>query len=229
MYTLVIGNRNYSSWSLRAWLYLRLSQISFEEIRIPLFVDGWREQLARYTPAGRVPVLLDKELTVWDSLAIFEYIRERHADAVGWPSATAARAFALSIVAEMHSGFMAVRDELPQNIRARNPVELTDLTDICRSEIHRINEIWTTCRRDYGGDGPWLFGSLSIADIVYAPVVLRFVTYSIPVPAPADEYFRGIRELEPVKEWLTLSENESESLAFIDTLSDSANNVKSLN
>ena len=123
MYTLVIGNRNYSSWSLRAWLYLRLSRIPFEEIRIPLFTDGWREDLARYTPAGRVPVLLDDQLAVWDSLAIFEYVLERHPDAVGWPAAIAARAFARSIVAEMHSGFMTIRDELPQNIRDRKPRE----------------------------------------------------------------------------------------------------------
>ena len=114
MYTLVIGNRNYSSWSLRAWLYLRLSGIRFDEIRISLFADGWREKLARYTPAGRVPVLV----------AIIEYVREHHADAIGWPAAGTARAFARSIVAEMHSGFMAIRNELPQNIRARNPHEL---------------------------------------------------------------------------------------------------------
>ena len=212
MYTLVIGNRNYSSWSLRAWLYLRLSRIPFEEIRIPLFTDGWREDLARYTPAGRVPVLLDDQLAVWDSLAIFEYVRERHPDAVGWPTAIAARAFARSIVAEMHSGFMTIRDELPQNIRARNPREQSQLSGLCRSEVQRINEIWNTCRRKYSDDGPWLFGPLSIADVMYAPVALRFVTYSIPVPGPADEYIRGIQELEPIKEWVTLSEAESESL-----------------
>jgi glutathione S-transferase len=223
MYTLVIGNRNYSSWSLRAWLYLRLSRIPFEEIRIPLFTDGWQEHLARYTPAGRVPVLLDDQLAVWDSLAIFEYVRERRPDAVGWPTAIAARAFARSIVAEMHSGFMSIRDELPQNIRARNPLEQSQLSGLCRSEIQRVNEIWKTCRREYSDDGPWLFGSLSIADVMYAPVALRFVTYSIPVAGPADEYIRGIQELEPIKEWATLSEAESESLEFIDMLSATGN------
>ena len=226
MYTLVIGNRNYSSWSLRAWLYLRVSGISFDEIRIPLFTDGWREDIARYSPAGRVPVLLDDKLAVWDSLAIVEYIRERHADAVSWPVAPAVRAFARSIVAEMHSGFMAVRDELPQNIRARNPCEVSAFSDACILEIQRINEIWTTCRREYRGDGPWLFGPLSIADIMFAPVALRFVTYSIPVPDPADEYVRGIQDLEPIKEWLTLSEAEPESLTFIDTLPASGESVK---
>jgi glutathione S-transferase len=228
MYTLVIGNRNYSSWSLRAWLYLLLSGISFEEIRIPLFTGGWQENIARYTPAGRVPVLLDDELAVWDSLAIFEYIRERHENAVSWPAADTARALARSIVAEMHSGFMAVRDELPQNIRARNSYQLSDLSGPCRLEIQRINEIWMTCRRKYGGDAPWLFGSLSIADIMFAPVALRFVTYSIPVPGPADEYVLGIQALEPIKEWLTLSEAEIESLEFIDTLSAPGDTTKGL-
>lgn len=226
MYTLVIGNRNYSSWSLRAWLYLRVSGIPFDEIRIPLFTDRWREDIARYSPAGRVPILLDDEFAVWDSYAIVEYIRERHADAVSWPVAPAVRAIARSIVAEMHSGFLAVRDELPQNIRARTPRELSDLSDLCRFEIQRINDIWTTCRRKYWREGPWLFGSLSIADIMFAPVALRFVTYSIPVPGPAEEYVRGIQDLEPIREWMTLSEAEPESLTFIDTLPASGESVK---
>jgi glutathione S-transferase len=221
MYTLVIGNRNYSSWSLRAWLYLRLSGIRFDEIRISLFADGWREKLARYTPAGRVPVLVDGELTVWDSLAIIEYVRESHADAIGWPVAGAARAFARSIVAEMHSGFMAIRNELPQDIRARNPYELSDLSVSCQSEVQRINEIWTKCRHEFSRHGPWLFGSLSIADIMFAPVALRYITYSIPVSAPADEYVAGIRKLEAIQEWSNLAEAESESLEFIDTRSSS--------
>lgn len=219
MYTLVIGNRNYSSWSLRAWLYLHLSGICFDEIRISLFADGWREKLARYTPAGRVPVLVDDELAIWDSLAIIEYVRERHAGAIGWPATVVARAFARSIVAEMHSGFMAIRNELPQNIRARNPHELSDLSVSCRSEVQRINEIWTKCRHEFRSQGPWLFGSLSIADIMFAPVALRYITYSIPVPAPADEYVAGIRKLEAIQEWSNLAEAESESLEFIDTLS----------
>jgi len=193
-----------------------------------LFADGWRDELSRYTPAGRVPVLLHAKLAVWDSLAIFEYVRELHQDAVGWPAAVKARALARSIVAEMHSGFMAIRDELPQNIRARNPYELTDLSDLCRLEIQRINEIWITCRRDHEHDGPWLFGSLSIADVMFAPVALRFVTYSIPVAGLASEYVLSIQELEPIKEWITLSEAEKESLAFIDSIGTSTGMVKAL-
>ncbi|MDH3692804.1 MAG: glutathione S-transferase family protein [Gammaproteobacteria bacterium] len=216
MYTLVIGNRNYSSWSLRAWLYLRLSEISFDEIRIPLFTGSWQEEIARYSPAGRVPVLLDEDLAVWDSLAIVEYIRERHTDAISWPLAPAARAHAWSIVAEMHSGFMALRDELPQNIRAQNLREWPDLSEVCRSEIQRINEIWGTCRRKYRSAGPWLFGSLSIADIMFAPVALRFATYSIPLPGSAGDYVRSIQDLDLIKEWSALSEAELESLEFID-------------
>ena len=117
MYQLVIANRNYSSWSLRAWLFLTESRIPFEEIRVPLFTGDWKREVARYSPAGRLPVLLDDDLAVWDSMAIMAHVRERHPEAVGWPRSAAARAQARSISAEMHSGFLAVRDELPQNLR----------------------------------------------------------------------------------------------------------------
>ena len=217
MYTLVIGNRNYSSWSLRAWLHLRLSQIPFDEVRISLFSDGWKETIVQYSPAGRVPILLHDDFPVWDSLAIMEYVVEHHANVVGWPPDSARRARARSIVAEMHSGFMAVRDELPQNIRARKPRALSELSDVCKAEIQRINEIWSTCRHEYKGDGEWLFGALSIADIMFAPVALRFVTYSIPVQAPGDEYVRAIQNLEPIKEWSDLSRAEPEAIAPFDS------------
>jgi len=195
-----------------------MSEIPFDEVRVPLFSHGWKEAIEQYSPAGRVPVLLDEGYPVWDSLAIIEYICERHSSAVGWPDNPVERARARSIVAEMHSGFAAIREELPQNIRARKPCELTDLSENCRAEIHRITEIWSKCRSKYECNGHWLFGPLSIADIMFAPVALRFVTYDIAVESPADEFVREIQGLEPIREWEELSRAETEELAQIDSL-----------
>ncbi len=219
MLKLIIGNKNYSSWSLRAWLCLRESRIPFEEIRIPLFSGTtWRDELAKYTPAGRVPVLVDGDLSVWDSLAICEYVRERETGAVGWPVDLRARTHARSVVAEMHSGFFGVRNELPQNLRARRPLALAELSEACRNEIRRIDELWTDARQCYGDSGPWLFGQFSIADVMYAPVALRFVTYSIPLSCEAQKFVDRVQELDSVREWSRDSAKESESLRFIDEL-----------
>lgn len=218
MYKLVIANRNYSSWSLRAWLYLIESNIEFEEIRIPLFSETWQKEIARYSPGGRVPVLLDGDITVWDSMAIMEYVRERHPDAVGWPEAPAARAHARSISAEMHSGFLALREELPQNLRARRKMDPGELSTSCRQQIGRIDEIWAGCRQQYGGQGAWLFGDFSIADVMFAPVALRFATYSIAVSEPSQAFVDAVCSLEPVQLWVEAAQVESETLPFIDGL-----------
>lgn len=219
MLRLVIGNRNYSSWSLRAWLYLRESGIEFELTRIPLFTKAdWRGEIAKYSPAGRVPVLVDGDVTVWDSLAIFEYLRERYDSAVGWPADPVARARAWSVAAEMHSGFIALRDELPQNLRARRTRALADLSLTCRDQIRRIESIWTAARAEFGADGPWLFGPFSTADVMFAPVALRFVTYSIPLAARARWFVDQVREMASVAEWVAEAEREPESLPFIDEL-----------
>jgi len=218
MYKLVIANRNYSSWSLRAWLHLAESDIEFEEIRIALFTGNWHEEIARYSPGGRVPVLLDGDITVWDSMAIMEYVREQRPEAVGWPESAAARAHARSVSAEMHSGFLALRDELPQNLRARHKLDTGKLSDSCRQQIARIDEIWADCRRRYGGEGAWLFGDFSIADAMFAPVALRFVTYSIPVSEPAQKFVDAICNLESVQRWIEAARAETESLPFIDNL-----------
>jgi glutathione S-transferase len=218
MYTLVIANRNYSSWSLRAWLYLIESKIPFEEIRIPLFTANWQEEIARFSPAGRVPVLLHEDSTVWDSFAIIEYLREQHPDAVGWPLDKPARALARSICAEMHAGFLAIREELPQNLRVRCNMDVNQLSTSCTKQIARIDEIWTDCRKKYGGSGQWLFGDFSIVDIMYAPVALRFVTYSIPVSSLAQEFIEAVCGLESVQQWTNAAAVESESLPFIDDL-----------
>ena len=140
MYKLILGNKNYSSWSLRAWLYMRESNIPFEEVRVPLFVDGWKEQLAEFSPAGRVPVLVDEGLAVWDTLSILAYLKEREPEALGWPEDRSMRAHARSISAEMHAGFLAVREWLPQNIRRRTPIELDKASPELRQQIARIEQ-----------------------------------------------------------------------------------------
>ena len=217
-YTLVIANRNYSSWSLRAWLFLAASNISFKVIRIPMFTPTWPNEIAEYSPAGRVPVLLDGDITVWDTPAIIEHVRERHANAVGWPEDPRARALARSISGEMHSGFLAIRDELPQNLRARNLRDPKELSEACRNQIARIDEIWSGCRGTYGGAGPWLFGVFSIADVMFTPVALRFVTYSIPVSDKAREFVDAVRASADVQQWTEEAEAEAEAISFIDDL-----------
>lgn len=217
-YRLVIGNKNYSSWSLRAWLFLRESGIDFEEIRIPMFTDHWRTEVARHTPAGRVPVLLDGDLAVWDTTAIYEHVRERHPQAVGWPQDPRARALARSVAAEMHSGFLAIRGELPQNLKARCQRPLESISESARAQVARVKETWTTCRTRHGEGGPWLFGRFTLPDVVYAPVALRFVTYGIPVEGAAAGFVEAVRGLPSVQEWIRDAQQEGERLSFIDDL-----------
>ncbi|MEJ2132184.1 MAG: glutathione S-transferase family protein [Gammaproteobacteria bacterium] len=213
--TLVIGNRNYSSWSLRAWLYLRESHLEFEEVFIPLHVGEWRKEIAKYSPAGRVPVLIDDDITVWDTMAIMAYLLERQPDAVGWPTDRAERALARSISAEMHSGFLALRDELPQNIRIRRSAPQSEL---CRAQIHRVQTIWNDCRERFGHRGPWLFGTFGIADVMFVPVALRFVTYGIPVEGRAQEFVDAVLESPSVQEWIGAAHAEGLPLDFVDEL-----------
>jgi glutathione S-transferase len=218
MYTLVIANRNYSSWSLRAWLHLTESHIPFEEIRIPLFTGNWKEEIVRHSPGGRVPVLLDDGITVWDSTAIMDHALEQHPEAVGWPVPDGARAHARSVSAEMHSGFLALREELPQNLRARCRIDVNRLSGACREQLARIDGLWEDCREKYGSSGKWLFGDFSIADVMYAPVALRFVTYSIPVSDRSREFIEAVCGLESVQRWIDGARAEAESLPFIDDL-----------
>jgi len=218
MIKLVIANRNYSSWSLRAWVFLTESKVPFEEIRIPLFTKTWSQEIASYSPTLRVPVLLDDDITVWDTMAIIEYLLEKHPHSVGWPESLPMRTYARSISAEMHSGFLALRDELPQNIRARNKLEPGQFSDACQTQIARIDEIWTDCRKRYGESGRWLFGDFSIADIIFIPVALRFVTYSIPLGTRAKEFVDAVLDLESVQQWIEAAGKESESISFIDKL-----------
>lgn len=211
---LVIGNKNYSSWSLRAWLFLKQSQIDFEEIRLALFTETWETEIHQYTPAGKVPVLLDGDLAIWDSLAIMEYVQETYDSPVGWPRDRAARAHARSIAAEMHSGFTAIREELPQNLKLCQRRSRDDFSSAARSEIQRVEQMWQNCFAYF--DGPWLCGDFSIADAMYAPVALRFVTYGITLQPAAQRFISQIRELDAIQAWAAAALEEEECWPFID-------------
>lgn len=211
---LVIGNKNYSSWSLRAWLFLKESHIDFEEIRLALFTEHWKSEISRYTPAGKVPVLLDGDISVWDSLAIMEYVQERFPAAIGWPSDRIARAHARSIAAEMHSGFLAIREELPQNLRMCQRRSLDDFSSTARAEIERVETLWQNCFHQFGG--PWLCGKFSIADVMYAPVALRFVTYGIRLDTDARQFVAAVQALSHIQSWIADAAQEEESWEFID-------------
>jgi glutathione S-transferase len=203
--TLVIGNKNYSSWSLRPWLLMKHLGVSFREHLIQLSVDSTQGEIAKQGPSGKVPVLRDGELCVWDSLAICEYVVELKGS--GWPKDVKARAVARSVAAEMHSGFVSLRSQWPMNARARN--RSTPMTPALQADIQRVDALWTDCRRRFGaGQGPWLFGEFSVADAMYAPVVLRFNTYGAQVSATAREYLNAVLEDHYVKEWLRAAEQE---------------------
>ncbi len=169
---LVIGNKNYSSWSLRAWLALRNMGLEFTELRIPLRMPGYRDEIRKHNPAGRVPALQDGHHTIWDSLAICEYAAETYPPA--WPEDRDSRSLARSVSAEMHSSFAALREALPMNCRARGR-RVAASEEVSR-DIARVQEIWRSCRSRHSDDGPWLFGPFCIADAMYAPVASRFVT-----------------------------------------------------
>jgi glutathione S-transferase len=204
--TLIIGNKNYSSWSLRAWLLLREAGIEFEEERIALDEPGTADAIAKYTPAGRVPVLRFDDMAVWDSLAIAETVAERFPEKQLWPADDAARAHARSISAEMHSGFTALRQQMPMNCRAMG--RQVSLPDDLTADIDRVIAIWSDCERRYGGG--WLFGQFSIADAMYAPVVLRFRTYGIKLPDSARVFADRVLESDAMQSWLAAAETEVE-------------------
>lgn len=208
-FTLIIGNKNYSSWSLRPWLVLKQAGVEFAEIRIPLYTPVSREQILQYSPAGKVPVLHHGSLVVWDSLAICEYIAELFPDRHLWPQSTAARAVARAVSAEMHAGFQPLRQHLSMNCRARIPKR--DLLPEVQADVDRILAIWRTCRQEFGTGGDFLFGSqFTIADALYAPVVSRFITYEIALDPIAQAYVDAIWSLPALQEWRSAAEVETE-------------------
>lgn len=197
---LVIGNKNYSSWSMRPWLALRANGIAFEEIFIPLYTgEADKQRILEFTHSGKVPALIDGDVTIWDSLSIIEYVAERFPQARLWPEDRASRAHARSISAEMHSGFMALRNECGMNLH--RPIRAIALSADARANVARIQQIWIECRERYGKLGPFLFGQFGAADAMFAPVVHRFRTYAIPVAAEAQTYMETMLALPAFQEW----------------------------
>ncbi len=208
--TLVIGNKNYSSWSLRSWLAMQQAGLEFEEIYIPLYTPESPAQIRQYSPAGKVPVLRHGAVTVWDSLAILEYLSEQFSQLPWLPSQPQPRAIARSICAEMHAGFHALRHSMPMNIRASHPGE--GMTDAVAADIHRITTIWRDCRKTYGTKGDFLFGAFSLADAMYAPVVSRFTTYAVSLDPVCRHYADAILSLPAMQDWIAAAKAETETI-----------------
>ncbi|PMJ98129.1 glutathione S-transferase family protein [Vibrio sp. 10N.261.55.A7] len=204
---LIIGNQNYSSWSLRAWVIFTQFDIDVELVKLKLFSEEFYEALADINPAAKVPVLVDSQVTVWDSLAILEYVNERYLDGRAWPKEINERAKARALSAEMHSGFMALRNELPMNCRAKRTLELT--ADV-KKEIARIDDIWST-QMAQNPDG-WLFGEWSIADAMFAPAALRFQSYGVLLSGSAAIYQQRVLGSLAVKRWLDEASLETEMI-----------------
>ncbi len=207
---LIIGNKNYSSWSLRGWLAAKQSGLAFEEIQVPLYGEHWDEQkkqIGDISPSqGKVPVLWDGDAVVWDSLAIIEYLADKVGRDRFWPKPDDARAMARSMVAEMHSSYLSLRRQCPMNIRRR--FDRWEIGDDTRGDIVRILGLWAEARARFGKGGPFLFGSFCAADIIYAPVVSRFLSYGVPVPGFAATYMEAVWEHEWLQQWIAAAEAE---------------------
>jgi glutathione S-transferase len=197
--TLVIGNKASSSWSLRPWLALKQIGVPFDEITIPLRQPETKAEILRYSPAGKVPVLIDGDLTVYDSLAILEYLAEIYPDAGLWPDDRGARAVARSIAAEMHSGFVDLRRNMPMDVTDKHPQE--GRTPESLADIARITQLWRDAKARFGADGPFLFGRFSAADAMYAPVCTRLDTYCVELDEVSQAYVSTVLGLPAMREW----------------------------
>lgn len=208
--TLVIGNKNYSSWSLRPWLAMKQFGLDFNEVRIALYILESKEKIQQLSPSGKVPVLLNNTVTVWDSLAICEYLAEQFPPLHWWPQDKTARAVARSISAEMHSSFLTLRHNMPMNCRAFLPGK--GMATGVQADIDRITAIWRECQQNFGAGGEMLFGEFTIADAMFAPVVLRFVTYGVKLDAIAQAYATAVLALPAMQEWLKAAAAEPETI-----------------
>ena len=208
--TLVIGNKNYSSWSLRPWLVLKAISVPFSEIRIALRQPDSKSQILHHSPAGRVPVLKDGDFAIWDSLAICEYLADRFPEAGLWPDDIMMRAQARSISAEMHSGFSELRTDMPMDIRSHLTKDVSPATAI---DIERILVIWANCRNSVKTEEPFLFGKFSIADAMFAPVVTRFQTYGVALDPISMAYSKAILDLPAMQEWSAAAKTERETIS----------------
>lgn len=210
--TLIIGNKNYSSWSLRPWFWMRYHNIDFKEVRVPLFTEHTNAQLKKYYSNYKVPVLLDGDFIVWDSMAILEYLAEKFPQFKGLPDEREDRAMVRSVCAEMHSSFSAMRAELPMN--CRKTFSDIKLSSSAREDIERITALWRYFRRRYEHRGPWLFGDFSIADAVFAPVVIRFKGYNIELSEIEREYADYLYTQNTLIEWCQAGKEEHEIIAM---------------
>jgi glutathione S-transferase len=206
---LIIGNRAYSSWSMRGWLACRQSGLEFEELVVPMFDDDWdrRRDGDEFAPSmGKVPILWDGECVVWDSLAIIEFLADRVGREKFWPEHESARGMARSMAAEMHSSFNNLRRDLPMNVRKTYPP--VELSEPVRDEINRMLQLWAQARARFGGTGEFLFGKWCAADMMYAPVVTRFITYGVPVPSFAGLYMKAVLSHPDVNDWIDKAQDE---------------------
>ncbi len=209
---LVVGNKNYSSWSLRPWLLMSQLGIPFEEEALSFNDPQFKARVHEYSPAGKVPVLVDGEVAVWDTLSIVEYLAEKFGDRNIWPTPPAARAYARSICAEMHSSFTALRTHMPMNCELK--LDWMPLDRAVHRDIARVFWIWTQCRNQFGQSGPFLFGEFSAADAFYAPVVRRFLGFAMQIPEPCAEYVRTIDALPAMQRWVDAALREHD---FVET------------
>jgi glutathione S-transferase len=209
--TLVIGNKNYSSWSMRGWLLLRGFDIDFDEVQLKFHTPEWDANIGRWSPSGLVPVLWLDDEPIWDTLAIAETVAERWPDRNVWPRAPRARALARSVCAEMHSSFHALRQAMPMNIRGSYPGRGMN-PEVAR-DIERILGRWTMCRERFGQGGALLFGEFTAADAFYAPVATRFATYGVRLPDVARRYVDKVLGLPAVEEWSASARAEPEVIA----------------
>jgi glutathione S-transferase len=203
---LILGNKNYSSWSLRPWIAMRHAGLEFDEEVIPLYEPGSSEKVLKYSPAGKVPILIDEGTPIWESIAILEHLADKFPKAALWPADEKVRAHGRAISAEMHAGFGALRRHCPMNMRRRR--RKLALTPEVAEDVRRIEVIWTECRDRFGRNGPFLLGPFSIADAMYAPVVSRFFSYDIGVGAAAEAYMATMMALPAWKEWESAGEHE---------------------
>ena len=216
---LIIGNKNYSSWSLRGWLACKQSGLPFEEITVPLYGEDWDEKKRAdedlAPSSGKVPILWDGDCVVWDSLAIIDFLADRVGRDRFWPKDETARGMARSMVAEMHSSYLALRRQLPMNARKR--IEDVEPDADARADIVRVLGLWAEARARFGRGGPFLFGTFSAADIIYAPVVSRFITYGVPVPGFAVAYMQAVWEHEWMQAWVAAAEAEAWTIEKFET------------
>ena len=203
---LVIGNKNYSSWSFRPWLAMKVAGIAFEERLVSLNDPDFKKTVQAISPAGKVPALADDGVHVWESLAILEYLAEKFPAAALWPKDAAARAQARAVASEMHAGFVSLRRLLPMNVW--RPVKPRALDDGSKTDVARIDAIWSGCRARFASDGPFLFGAFGAADAMYAPVVCRFHTYAVEVSDTARAYMRAMMALPAWSEWRDAARRE---------------------